>query len=91
MAGAEGLYPAIQVRHASIERTKRCLIAYHHERTRRLRRLRWTSGSVLSTASRAPLGTAEIDWFHGCVSVVLRRISLRKKFLIDNINEKLTF
>ena len=51
-------------RHACIERNKRCALAYHAERWRRVRALRWQLGcAVLPGDVRAALAPHELHTF----------------------------
>jgi hypothetical protein len=60
-------YGQVVVRHACIERNKRCAVAYHHERWRRVRQLRWQHGSVLPAEVRTAMSAHEMTMFQGCV------------------------
>lgn len=55
---------SVHVRHAALERNRRCVHAYLFNRLELLRRLRWEMGSsVLPEGVRANLHPAELDWF----------------------------
>ncbi|KAJ8309301.1 hypothetical protein KUTeg_014175 [Tegillarca granosa] len=51
VAGESGLFSGVQLRHAALERNKRCLLAYLLEY---IKKMRWEFGSVLPT---------EVQWF----------------------------
>ncbi|XP_035688590.1 DNA replication complex GINS protein PSF1-like [Branchiostoma floridae] len=61
--GAPGLFPGVQLRHAALERNKRCLLAYMFNRMERLRAMRWEFGSVLPPDIKYNLSEQEIQWF----------------------------
>uniref|UniRef100_A0A914UW16 DNA replication complex GINS protein PSF1 n=1 Tax=Plectus sambesii TaxID=2011161 RepID=A0A914UW16_9BILA len=54
----------LQARHAAIERTKRCMLAYIYHRQQRLKRYRWDYGGVLPSTIKVCLCEAEVRWFH---------------------------
>lgn len=62
--GERGLYSGVQLRHASLERNKRCLLAYVYNRMMSLREMRWDVGSVLPQDVRANLAEKEVGWFN---------------------------
>lgn len=43
----ENLIQAVLIRHATMERMKRCLLAYHHARLMQIKELRWQYGAVI--------------------------------------------
>ena len=45
--GQQGLFSGIHLRHASLERNQRCLLAYIYNRLSTIRDMRWEVGSVL--------------------------------------------
>nr|XP_023013743.1 DNA replication complex GINS protein PSF1-like [Leptinotarsa decemlineata] len=55
--------PTIKIRHAAVKRNVRCLMAYHYNRLKCLRTMRWEFGSILPTEIKANLSASEIDWF----------------------------
>ncbi|XP_062502269.1 DNA replication complex GINS protein PSF1-like [Corticium candelabrum] len=61
--GQEGLYASIYLRHASLERNQRCLLAYIYERMLRLAHFRWEFGSVLPRDVQLNLHDQEMQWF----------------------------
>ncbi|CAH8539213.1 unnamed protein product [Dicrocoelium dendriticum] len=58
-----GRIQCVVVRHAVLERNKRCLLAYHHARLMHLKSLRWHCGAVLPKNVRQSLSEAEQTWF----------------------------
>merc|ERR1711936_1555454 len=60
--GEQGLFSGVQLRHASLERNKRCLLAYVYNRMMRLKELRWELGSVLPTNVKLNLCENEVKW-----------------------------
>ena len=68
------------MRHAALERNRRCILAYLFNRLELLRRLRWEQGSsVLPEAVRSNLHTAELDWFSKYFRVLLSICSVYSK------------
>ncbi|XP_048585920.1 DNA replication complex GINS protein PSF1 isoform X2 [Nematostella vectensis] len=63
VAGESGLFSGVQVRHASLERDKRCLLAYLYNRMNRIKNLRWEFGSVLPDDIKYNLSEQEVQWF----------------------------
>eukprot|EP00053_Salpingoeca_punica_P023449 m.217328 g.217328 ORF g.217328 m.217328 type:complete len:193 (+) comp51294_c0_seq1:214-792(+) len=53
------------IQHESIQRNKRCLLAYLAERMARMQRLRWEAGAVLQDDWRACLSASEVAFFNG--------------------------
>ncbi|CAH1107135.1 unnamed protein product [Psylliodes chrysocephalus] len=53
----------IRVRNAVTKRNVRCLMAYHFNRLKCLRTMRWEFGSILPADIKSNLSTAEIEWF----------------------------
>ncbi len=47
VGGNENLIQAVLIRHATMERLKRCLLAYHHTRLMQIKELRWQYGAVI--------------------------------------------
>ncbi|TGZ38516.1 hypothetical protein CRM22_011278 [Opisthorchis felineus] len=58
-----GRIQCVLVRHAVLERNKRCLLAYHHARLMYIKGLRWQYGTVLPKEVRQSLSEAEQAWF----------------------------
>eukprot|EP00096_Caligus_rogercresseyi_P007539 TRINITY_DN2542_c0_g1_i1.p1 TRINITY_DN2542_c0_g1~~TRINITY_DN2542_c0_g1_i1.p1 ORF type:complete len:193 (-),score=54.66 TRINITY_DN2542_c0_g1_i1:253-831(-) len=56
--------PAIHLRHAALERSKRSLFAYVHHRSKQIRTMRREFGPVLPPEMKGNLCPAEIDFFH---------------------------
>jgi len=61
--GEQGLFSGVQLRHASLERNKRCLLAYVYNRMMTLKELRWEIGSVLPPNVKLNLCEKEMKWF----------------------------
>lgn len=57
------LYPTLRVGAAAVKRNVRCLIAYHYNRIRTLRTMRWEFGSVLPADIKTNLSSDEVEWF----------------------------
>ncbi|XP_050303023.1 DNA replication complex GINS protein PSF1-like [Anthonomus grandis grandis] len=57
------LYPTLRVGAAAVKRNIRCLIAYHYNRIRMLREMRWEFGSVLPADIKTNLSRSEVEWF----------------------------
>ena len=57
--------PAFLLHEASIQRNKRCLLAYHMYRLEKIQQLRWDSctSSILSPQHRSILSEAEIEFY----------------------------
>lgn len=56
-------YMSVQLRHAALNRNKRCLLAYVYNRMRRLRQARWEFGSILPQEISTNMLTLENQWF----------------------------
>ncbi|XP_034950581.1 DNA replication complex GINS protein PSF1-like [Chelonus insularis] len=54
---------SVQLRHAALNRNKRCLLAYVFNRMRRLRQARWEFGSILPPEISASMLNLETQWF----------------------------
>ena len=63
VAGETGLFSGIQLRHAALERNKRCVLAYLHNRLAQIRQMRWEFGSVLPAEIKYNLCEQEAQWF----------------------------
>jgi GINS complex subunit 1 len=55
--------PAIHLRHASLERNRRCLLAYINHRSERIREMRWQFGAVLPPEIKSNLCEPEVAFF----------------------------
>ncbi|XP_065833532.1 DNA replication complex GINS protein PSF1-like [Oscarella lobularis] len=62
--GKPGFYVGIHLRHASLERNQRCLLAYIYNRMTRIRDLRWDFSSVLPREIQLCLHEQELQWFN---------------------------
>lgn len=60
----QGLFAGIQLRHASLERNQRCLLAYVYNRLLQIKAYRWEVGSVLPQEFRLNLCEQEVRWFN---------------------------
>ncbi|CAL1528415.1 unnamed protein product [Lymnaea stagnalis] len=55
---------SIQLRHAGIQRNKRCLLAYLYNRLEQIRKMRWEFGSVLPPDVKYNMCEQEVQWFN---------------------------
>lgn len=55
--------PTIELRHHSMERDRRCILAYVYNRLMRLKELRWEIGSILPNAVRMNFSESEVSVF----------------------------
>ncbi|EFA12251.1 DNA replication complex GINS protein PSF1 [Tribolium castaneum] len=55
--------PTVKIRHAAIKRNIRCILAYHYNRLKCLRNMRWQFGSILPPDVKSNLSQSEIEWF----------------------------
>lgn len=62
--GDRRLFPLLQFRHESLQRNKRCLLAYFHQRLQRIRTMRWQFGATLPDEIKANLCEPELQWFN---------------------------
>jgi len=53
----------VQIRHESLQRNKRCLLAYFYNRILKIRNLRWEFGSVLPPDIKQNMSEKENAWF----------------------------
>ncbi|CAL8068790.1 unnamed protein product [Calicophoron daubneyi] len=65
-----GRIQCVLVRHAVLERNKRCLLAYHHSRLMYIKNLRWQFGTVLPKNIRQSLSEPEQAWFETYRSIL---------------------
>lgn len=63
VAGQSGRIAGVQLRHASLERNKRCLLAYIYNRMEKIKDMRWDFGSVLPDEVKHNLSEEELGWF----------------------------
>lgn len=61
--GEQGLFSGVQLRHASLERNKRCILAYIYNRMMKIKNFRWDIGSVIPPEIKLNLCEQEIQWF----------------------------
>ena len=64
VAETSAVGPSITLRHAAIERNKRCLLAYLNHRVERLRSMRWQFGAVLPEEVKINLCEPEMEFFN---------------------------
>ncbi|XP_078001125.1 DNA replication complex GINS protein PSF1-like [Glandiceps talaboti] len=64
VTGEQGLFAGVQLRHASLERNKRCLLAYLYNRIQRIRTMRWEFGIALPRDIKENLSEQEVQWFN---------------------------
>ncbi|KAJ8962067.1 hypothetical protein NQ314_005850 [Rhamnusium bicolor] len=62
-SGGISLLSTMRIRHAAIKRNLRCFMAYHYNRIRCLRTMRWEFGSILPADIKVNLSASEIEWF----------------------------
>ncbi|XP_011312271.1 DNA replication complex GINS protein PSF1 isoform X2 [Fopius arisanus] len=60
---AASRYTSVQLRHAALNRNKRCLLAYVYNRMQRIRKMRWEFGSILPPEINSSLMPLETQWF----------------------------
>ncbi|KAF5283724.1 hypothetical protein FQA39_LY17221 [Lamprigera yunnana] len=65
-------FTTMRVRHAGVQRNIRCLLAYHYNRVRCLRTMRWEFGSILPPDIKANLNPIEADWFSKYSSILAK-------------------
>ncbi|KAG1714745.1 DNA replication complex GINS protein PSF1 [Nymphon striatum] len=61
--GEYKMYSCIHLRHAALERDKRCLLVYLYSRLKNIRELRWAFGSILPVDIKLNLTEPEVKWF----------------------------
>nr|XP_045624827.1 DNA replication complex GINS protein PSF1-like isoform X2 [Procambarus clarkii]XP_045624831.1 DNA replication complex GINS protein PSF1-like isoform X2 [Procambarus clarkii] len=64
VAGDVRFFSGVHLRHAALERNKRCLLAYLYNRLERVKAMRWEFGSILPAEIRANICEPEIQWFN---------------------------
>lgn len=62
--GDRSLIPLIGFRHASLQRNKRCLLAYLYNRLDRIKEMRWQFGAIIPADIKQSLCEPEIQWFY---------------------------
>ncbi|KAK8725450.1 hypothetical protein OTU49_010863 [Cherax quadricarinatus] len=63
VAGDVRFFSGVHLRHAALERNKRCLLAYLYNRLERIKAMRWEFGSILPAEIRANICEPEVQWF----------------------------
>ncbi|XP_045476583.1 DNA replication complex GINS protein PSF1-like [Harmonia axyridis] len=56
------LIPTIKCRHSAIRRDIRCLLAYHYNRLRCLRKMKWEFGGLLPSDIKENMSHLEVEW-----------------------------
>lgn len=64
-SGDRRLVPLLGFRHASLQRNKRCLLAYLYNRLQRIKSMRWQFGATIPDEIKAMLCEPEVQWFNG--------------------------
>jgi len=64
VAETSAIGASITLRHAAIERNKRCLLAYLNHRVEKLRIMRWQFGAVLPEEMKMNLCEPEMEFFN---------------------------
>lgn len=64
-SGDRGLVPLIGFRHASLQRNKRCLLAYLYNRLEYIKEMRWQFGPTIPDDIKQLLCEPEIQFFNG--------------------------
>lgn len=62
--GDRSLVPLIGYRHASLQRNKRCLLAYLYNRLQFIKEMRWQFGPTIPVDIKQPLCEPEIQFFN---------------------------
>ncbi|GLG92669.1 hypothetical protein R5R35_001770 [Gryllus longicercus] len=57
-------YAGVHVRHASLERNRRCLLAYLYNRINKIRQMRWEFGSIIPPEIKYNMCEPEVQWFN---------------------------
>ncbi|VDL18345.1 unnamed protein product [Hymenolepis diminuta] len=63
LSGSENLVQTVLIRHAILERVKRCLLAYHHARLMQIKNVRWLYGAGIPKEIRKCISGDEVQWF----------------------------
>lgn len=63
VAGENGLFSGVQLRHSALERNKRCLLSYLYNRLEQIKKMRWEFGSVLPPEVKFNMCEQEVQWF----------------------------
>ncbi|CAH0553268.1 unnamed protein product [Brassicogethes aeneus] len=53
----------VKIRHAAVKRNFRCLLAYHYNRLKCIRTMRWEFGSILPADIKVNMSATESEWF----------------------------
>ncbi|KAK2147299.1 hypothetical protein LSH36_561g03098 [Paralvinella palmiformis] len=71
------MFPGIRMRHAALERNKRCVLAYVYNRLQKIAQMRWEFGSVLPADIKYNLAEQEVQWFikyTKCLATYMRSV-----------------
>nr|CDS29652.1 DNA replication complex GINS protein PSF1 [Hymenolepis microstoma] len=63
LSGSENLVHTVLIRHAILERVKRCLLAYHHARLMQIKSIRWLNGAFIPKEILKNMSVYEVRWF----------------------------
>uniref|UniRef100_A0A1A9WCI0 DNA replication complex GINS protein PSF1 n=1 Tax=Glossina brevipalpis TaxID=37001 RepID=A0A1A9WCI0_9MUSC len=63
-SGDRTLWPLLNFRHAALQRNKRCLLTYLHQRLLRIRALRWEFGPIIPSDIKSQLCEPEVAYFN---------------------------
>lgn len=74
--GDRRLVPLLQFRHESLQRNKRCLLAYLYNRLQRIRQMRWQFGATLPDDIKATLCEPEIQWVSRLQVYIIFKVKL---------------
>ncbi|CDS41430.1 DNA replication complex GINS protein PSF1 [Echinococcus multilocularis] len=59
----DNIVQTVVIRHATMERVKRCLLAYHHARLMQIKEIRWQYGAGIPKEIRQNMSNHELKWF----------------------------
>uniref|UniRef100_A0A1B0FAE8 DNA replication complex GINS protein PSF1 n=1 Tax=Glossina morsitans morsitans TaxID=37546 RepID=A0A1B0FAE8_GLOMM len=63
-SGSRTLWPLLNFRHAALQRNKRCLLTYLHQRLLRIKALRWEFGPIIPSDIKSQLCDPEVSYFN---------------------------
>ncbi|KAI8125305.1 hypothetical protein FF38_05312 [Lucilia cuprina] len=63
-SGDRTLWPLLNFRHAALQRNKRCLLTYLHQRLQRIKALRWEFGPIVPSDIKVNLCEPEVTFFN---------------------------
>lgn len=85
-SGDRRLVPLLGFRHASLQRNKRCLLAYLYNRLQRIKTMRWQFGPTIPDDIKLTLCEPEIQWFNS----YSKSLALYMRSIGDGIGINLT-